>query len=190
MRVNFSLDTKLVIEVQVRAGLASSFKGKTAEYLKLTSVERMTAFVEESFGKADYVHHGSAAGLALHFTFYLNGFVFNCNNREQSFSIVDKDRILLMVVKLGAKRVEEAKEIIEVSRPKISTTGFRKVLWGMNAEKVKEIETAEFVKKDKVGGSFKGLDILFYTANISGLDCAIVYYFADNMLTRARYLIR
>jgi len=189
MRIHFSLDTKLVIEVTVKAGFASNLKGKTVEYFDLSSLERMKSFVEESFGKPDYVYHKAVAGLVIHDTFYLDGFSFWFAPGEMKLAISDKDRLLSMVEIFGAKRVEKAEGTIEVSRPKISTTGFRKVLWGMSAEQAKEIETAEFVKKEKGGGDFKGLDILIYTTNISGLDCTVVYYFADNMLTRARYLI-
>lgn len=189
MRIHFSLGTKLVTEVTVWAGLASKLKGKTVKYFDLSSSETMKSFVEASFGKPDYVYHKAIAHLVLHYTYYLDGFSFAFDAGEMKLAILDKDRLLSKVKLFGAQKVEEAEEGVEVSIPKISTTGFRKVLWGMSPKQAKEIETAEFVKEEKGGGAIKGLNLLVYKDNIVGLDCFIAYYFAEDKLTRGRYIV-
>jgi len=65
---------------------------------------------------------------------------------------------------------------------------FRKTYWGMSKEQIKKVESSEFIKEEKGGGAFKGLNMLIYKDNIVSLDCFIVYYLAENQLTRGRYL--
>lgn len=67
---------------------------------------------------------------------------------------------------------------------------FRETTWGMNKEQVKKAESSKFFKEDKGTGAVKGLDLLFYQDNITGLDCFIIYFFAENKLVIARYFIK
>jgi hypothetical protein len=56
---------------------------------------------------------------------------------------------------------------------------FRKVSWGCSKEDVKSTEDKEiFYETD---------DAIFYKGTISGLNCTIIYIFANNMLVRGRY---
>jgi hypothetical protein len=83
------------------------------------------------------------------------------------------------------KEKEFPLEEIDTSKPR----SFRSAYWGMNESQVKQVESAEFIKKEKGTQHFKGLTVLLFKDNIAGLDCFIVYYFAKNKLSRARYLI-
>lgn len=183
--IDFSLNSKVVVSIRTGENFSDKLKGKTDEYFKRISDDRFWSIVEGCFGKPDFIHQVDV--LKTYMLFYLEGFVFERMFSDNSMILTTEENVIFRAETFKAKKVGEIEK--EIPRPKISTTGFRKVMWGMSAEQAKEIETAEFVKRVKGGGDFKGLDILFYTSNISGLDCAVVYYFADNMLTRARYLI-
>jgi len=120
--------------------------------------------------------------------YYLNGFIFKRFMSSPQIMIGTKEWVLSDVVRSGAKKVGEADK--DIPKPKMSSlAGFRKALWGMSKKQAKKIEVSEFVKEYKMSGELKGLDALLYKADVAGLDCAIIYYFAENLLTRARYLI-
>lgn len=57
---------------------------------------------------------------------------------------------------------------------------FRKTFWGMSKEEVKSSETATPYGE-------KSDYTLMYLSNISDLDCVIVYFFTNNLLTGGRY---
>jgi len=183
----FFRDNKVVSGMILWEGFKGNLKGKTAEYFDLLSDGRMRAFVETSFGKPDYVYQGTG-GFEMYNMYYLNGFVFMRFMSSLKIAIETKEGILSDVGTWNAKKVGEAEK--DIPKPKMSSSaGFRKALWGMSKEQVKKVEISKFIKEDKMGGEIKGLDALLYKADIAGLDCAIIYYFAENLLTRARYLI-
>ena len=57
---------------------------------------------------------------------------------------------------------------------------FRKTNWGMNKEQVKKTEKGKIVEEDE--------NILTYQGNVAGLDCFVVYIFAEGKLVRAKYV--
>lgn len=87
----------------------------------------------------------------------------------------------------GTKTREQIKKE-EAGEIPLSKTGFRLTRWGMSKAQVKNAESSKFIREEKLGGAMKGLECLVCQDNIAGLDCLIVYYFAENRLTRARYL--
>jgi len=58
---------------------------------------------------------------------------------------------------------------------------FRKVNWGMNKDEVKKAETMEIIQESD--------DIIAYQTNLAGMQTLLIYIFADNKLTRAKYSI-
>jgi hypothetical protein len=181
-------DKKVVSEIVLHGDFNNgNFKGKAAEFFNLPSEGRMKVFVETLFGKPDYVHRITGV-LSWHHMFYLKGFQFTMLMSWPKIGICSKEKIIDTIEYYGAKKVGEAEK--DIPKPNISSSaGFRNTLWGMSKEQVKKAEASEFIKEDKVGGEVKGLDIIVYVTEVAGLDCTIGYYFADNMLTRARYLI-
>ena len=191
-RILFSSDAKVIVSISLSSGFKGNLKGKTAEYFDLLSVGRMKAFVEECFGKPDYVSQKTIGDLELYNTLYSSGFSFRLMTPEMYFSISTKEYILFTAEVLGARKVEKVEKVEEakeIPRPKMSTVGFRNALWGMSKEQVKKVETSEFMKEEKGGGDFKGLDVLYYKTEVGSLEAVIIYYFAENLLTTARYLI-
>lgn len=183
----FFTDNKVVSGMILWADFKGNLKGKTAEYFDLLSDGRMKAFLEGCFGKPDYVHE-STSGFEMYNMYYLNGFVFMRFMSNPQIIIGTKEKVLSYVKMWDAKKVGEAEK--DIPKPKMSSSaGFRKALWGMSKEQVKKVEISKFIKEDKMGGELKGLDALLYKADVAGLDCTIIYYFAENLLTRARYLI-
>lgn len=64
-----------------------------------------------------------------------------------------------------------------------STNGqdFRKANWGMSPSQVKSTESLEIIKEDN--------DVLAYKTTLADFDAYVVYIFAGNKLTRAKYII-
>jgi len=58
---------------------------------------------------------------------------------------------------------------------------FRKTKWGMSVAQVKSSEPLEVVKEDK--------DFLGYKTIVIGKDVLLGYFFVDNQLVRARYVL-
>lgn len=58
---------------------------------------------------------------------------------------------------------------------------FRKTKWGMTAAEVKASEPLEIAKEDE--------NLLGYKTSVIGKDVFVVYFFIDNQLTRARYVL-
>lgn len=198
-----SKDNKTVHKIELGSKFKGRLKGKTAEFYDANSEARLKSFVKGCLGEPDWnFTSGSEArgiGFSLYVMFYEElGFVFMRSPLgENSISLLTNDAMsaeidILRNSEIGrlipkGEDVEEEEEIIP---PKIeSTTGFRQALWGMSKEEVNKIETSEFLKEDKGGGDFAGLEMLIYKTEIGTLDAFIVYYFAKNLLTRARYLI-
>jgi len=190
MRIHFT-PAKVVESMTVNPGLVSRLKGKTGEFFSTPSVARMMALLE-GFGKPDYVAHNEIATVVMHQVYYLDGFSFQFVSGEMAMSIASKERILLGAKMFEAEKVEKTEETVvakNASRPPISTVGFRETLWGMTRDQVREVEASEFIKEEKGAGDLKGLEVLYYKSNVGSLDARIIYYFAENLLTRARYLI-
>ena len=78
----------------------------------------------------------------------------------------------------GASRRISLIEIIKNDR----TFDFRKVRWGMNRKEVLASETEPPVKND--GSSVE------YGVQFLGYDCTVIYFFVNDLLTRASFLIR
>jgi len=57
---------------------------------------------------------------------------------------------------------------------------FRKTNWGMTKAQVKKTEKSKLVNEDE--------NLLVYQGTVSGLDCLIVYIFAEGKLVRAKYI--
>lgn len=58
---------------------------------------------------------------------------------------------------------------------------FRKTKWGMSTDEVKSTEPLEVVKEDE--------SLLGYKTSVLGKDVLLIYFFIDNQLTRARYVL-
>jgi hypothetical protein len=58
---------------------------------------------------------------------------------------------------------------------------FRKSKWGMTAAEVKASEPLEIAREDE--------GLLGYKTSVIGKDVFVVYFFIDNQLTRARYVL-
>ena len=58
---------------------------------------------------------------------------------------------------------------------------FRSTEWGMNKETIKNLEKTEMVEDSGKG--------LVYKGEIAGLDCHIVYFFSNNQLYQAGYIL-
>jgi len=191
MRIHFT-PAKVVESMTVNPGLVSRLKGKTGEFFSTQSVARMMALLE-GFGKPDYVAHKEIATVVMHQVYYLDGFSFQFVSGEMAMSIASKEHILLEAKMFEAEKVEKTEETVvakDASRPPISTVGFRKALWGMSKEQVQGGESSKLEGEQKLSGEMLGLEVLMYGSSLAGLDCLIVYYFADNMLTKGRYIIR
>lgn len=57
---------------------------------------------------------------------------------------------------------------------------FRKAHWGLGKARVKKIENEEIIQEDD--------NLIAYEGSVLGLDCYIVYIFAQNKLVRAKYV--
>ncbi|MDI6850997.1 MAG: DUF3157 family protein [bacterium] len=57
---------------------------------------------------------------------------------------------------------------------------FRKTNWGMNKAEVKKTEKSKIVKEDE--------NLLAYQGNVGGLECFILYIFAEGKLVRGKYV--
>lgn len=182
----FFTDNHVVSHMVLWVDFKGNLKGKTAEYFDLLSDGRMKSFLEGYFGKPDYVYQ-STSGFEMYNMYYLNGFVFMRFLSNPQIMIGTEESVLSDVERWGAKKVGEAEK--EIPRPKMSTVGFRETLWGMSKEQVKKVETSWFIKEEKGGGDFKGLDVLYYKTEVGSLEAVIICYFAENLLTRARYQI-
>lgn len=58
---------------------------------------------------------------------------------------------------------------------------FRKTKWGMSIAQVKSSEPLDVVKEDE--------NLLGYKTNVIGKDVLVAYFFIDNQLVRARYVL-
>jgi len=58
---------------------------------------------------------------------------------------------------------------------------FRKTKWGMSIAEVKSAEPLEMAKEDEL--------LLGYKTNVIGKDVLLIYFFIDNQLVRARYVL-
>ena len=191
-----SKDNKTVKSIIMFPTLSDRLKGKTAEFFKLLSPGRIKSFVEGCFGEPDYGFKSESEYFPIYIMYYIEeGFKFNRFFSSNSIELTTKEEIQSSIEKnktssLG-KLLPKGKEVEEeIIPPKIvSKAGFRGVLWGTSKEQVKKVETSKIAKEDKSGGNFKGLDVLYYKTEIGTLEAVIVYYFAKNLLTRARYII-
>ena len=189
-RIVFSPDSKTVNGIALHSAFKKYLKGKTAQYFDLSSVARIKAFTEEIYGQPDYIFQQAVGPVVVYRSSYLNGFEFGFEGEETSLEIATKERIVLVAQIFGAEKVEKAENIMQpeaISRPTLSKYGFRTTLWGMSKDQVKGTETSG-LQEYKLGGDLSGLDALYFNTEVAGLNCQVVYYFADNMLTRARYI--
>jgi len=183
-----SVDKKNIQAIFLHPDFKINLKGKTSKYYDLKTDEEFQSYVTECFGKPDYISQDSFGFVTT--LYYLKGFEFTrfgTSNIYFTFGLMSKEDVILEAKDRGAKTLEEIK-VEETKKIPLSKTGFRQTLWGMSKEQVRKAESSKFIKEDKLSGAMKGLDVLIYQDNIAGLDCAIVYYFAENRLTRARYL--
>lgn len=67
-----------------------------------------------------------------------------------------------------------------VESTETETKDFRKTTWGMTMEEVKAVETATPYGDESD-------DVLMFLGEISELECVIVYFFTNNLLTGGRY---
>lgn len=183
-----STDKRNIQTIMLHPDFKMNLKGKTSQYYDLKTDEEFKSYVTECFGNPDYISQddfGFATSL-----YYLKGFTFSrlgTTGIHCIIGLMSKEDIILEAKNHRAKKLEEIKEE-ETKEIPLSKTGFRQTLWGMNKEQVKKVESSKFFKEDKLNGAMKGLDSLLYQDNIGGLDALFCYYFAENQLTRARYL--
>jgi hypothetical protein len=105
-RILFS-DKKTVWMMMLLPGFEISLKGKTAKFYDLKSLESMKAFVEECFGKPDYVldeDDESDDFAGWYEMYYLNGFNFVWFNSELHIKIMERDKLGTWAESLGAKK--------------------------------------------------------------------------------------
>lgn len=107
---------------------------------------------------------------------------------ELSQEIINAETLNNTDTEIATKK-ENSKELIPEDEGS-SKKNFRMTHWGMSKEQVKKVESSEFIKEQKGLRVVKGLILLIYKDNIAGLDCFIAYYFAENKLTRGRYLFK
>jgi hypothetical protein len=189
-----SVDNKTVQSILLFPNFKSSLKGKTAEYYDILSEGRLKLFIEDFLGEPDYIFSSDSEIMNLYKMFYIEkGFVFQRLMSDNSIILTTRDGVLSSIESsksFSGKLLPKGKEIEEKLVPPkiISKSGFRGALWGASKEQVKKTETSEFSGEQKIGGGLKGLDVLTYKSDVSGLEAGIVYYFANNLLTRARYI--
>ncbi|MFW6172731.1 MAG: hypothetical protein ACOC5T_03205, partial [Elusimicrobiota bacterium] len=107
------------------------------------------------------------------------------SKQMEDFSDFHKQWYLEQLSKESSKelsdKVEIPKESIGEGELK-GETNFRNTRWGMAIEEVKKIEGEP---KEQIKS--QGLDIIGYQRIVSGMDCLVLYIFAENKLTRAKY---
>ncbi|MFX0208651.1 MAG: hypothetical protein ACFFDT_21905 [Candidatus Hodarchaeota archaeon] len=191
-----SEDNKIVDKIILFSNFKGRVKGKTAEFYEVLSDRRLKSFVEGCFGEPDWIYISNSEYFGVYQMFYVEeGFEFTRLLGKNQIILSTKDAILLEIednkVDDSGRLLPKGKEVEEEIVPPVieSKVGFRGALWGASKEQVKKVEISEFIKEDKVGGALKGLDNLVYKADVAGLDGMIIYYFAENLLTRARYII-
>lgn len=179
-------------KIIIRSDASDVFEGETSKFFKIRSYEDFANFLNMRLGKPTYVSHDKSENLEKCNYYYSNGFRFGWMNGFSinivSIEILPEEKIGQIASEEGAKTLEDIQKIESTPIP-LSKTGFRQTLWGMSKEQVRLKETAELIKEQKGDGATSGLDILMFKSNINGLNCIIGYYFANNRLTRARYLI-
>lgn len=213
-----SPDNKTVQSIVLLENFSSCLKGKTAKYFDGLSEGSLKSFVEKCFGEPDYVYPWYDIEYGKNIPDFVADLIAK-QERGEELNVIEKDTLetfqeMQNIDKLLLKASESLRlyrmyyvekgfvfsgtsfsNTIELTtKERIfsgfeSNVGFRDALWGMNKERVKKVETSEFVKEEKMGGDFKGLDALLYKAEVGRLEAVIVYYFAKNLLTRARYKI-
>lgn len=193
-----SIDKKNIDSIILFSEFKNKLKGKTSIFYDLMTSWEFKDYVIKYFGKPDYIYQNYIKNVVeIDKLYYLNGFVFVRffvkNEPSISMQLISKEKLILEVKEEGLKREAKTREKTTDRVPtqeKIeSTTHFRKTHWGMSKERVKKVESSKLLKEEKGSGAIKGLYLLIYEGNIGGLDCAIAYYFAENQLVRARYLI-
>jgi len=99
-----------------------------------------------------------------------------------------KKIIIIFFILLGVFNLFCYAQKTEIPPPRIRniTATFRGTKWGMSSEQVKSLEKAKLVKSDHINNL--GLDVLIYSDSVGGLDCGIIYYFAENKLVEGRYI--
>lgn len=189
-----SIDKRTIDSISLRNEFKDNLKGETSKYFDLATLEEFKGYITKSFGRSDYKQSDHIAGIwDKEIFYYLNGFIFERlfvgagSEPTILLELTSKENIILKATKNGAEKAGEIKED-KVGKMPLSKTGFRQTLWGMSKEQVRKIEASELINEDKLNGALKGLDIIVYKNNIAGLECGIAYYFAENQLTRARYL--
>jgi hypothetical protein len=181
-----SKDNKVINAIVLFPNFRYKLKGKTAGYFDIPSKDRLISYVTGSFGEPDYIDERDT--VSIYSLFYLRGFSFKRIITENLISLETKEFVLVDVKRWGAKKPIELNE--DLKKPEyVSSTGFRKTLWGMSKGQVKKTEENEFIKEEKGGGDAAGLDFLSYKADVGGTNSVIVYYFAKDSLTRARYIV-
>ena len=183
-------DKKTIDSILLRYDGKDGFNGKTFEFFNLKTAEKLLLFLGYNFSEPDFIYHDTGIFETVKL-YYLNGFIFNWMDLNHtiitSIELTNKINVEKKSKESNAKTPEEIKKEEKGEIP-LSKTGFRQTLWGMAKEQVRKTELSKFIKEDKLNGEMKGLDMIIYQDNINGLDCMIVYYFAKNKLTRARYL--
>jgi len=182
-----SRDNKVVTSIVIFPKFQDKLVGKTSEYFKLMSAPRIKEFLRQNAGNPDYVD-ARFESIGMVSFIYANGLVFRNFSGENSIGIEDAADTAESVSDPKIKKLEDYGKPVAKPEPS-SSAGFRKALWGMTKDQVKAGETGEFLKEDRLTGNLAGLDVLTYKTDDLGMSAFIGYYFADNALTRARYLI-
>lgn len=185
-------DKEKIDSIFLRYDGKENFRDKTREIFNIISHSGLYEHLVANFGKPDYILDNTDLSFLKKFeVYYLKGFIFSWMSIDKktmvSIELTSRENTQKQAKENGAKTIEEVKKI-ETGDIPISKTGFRQTLWGMNKGQVKKREAGKVYKEEKMTGAMAGLDILVYQENIAGLDCLIAYYFAENKLTRARYL--
>jgi hypothetical protein len=168
------------------------FAGETLKFFELRSYDEFTSFLLKNVGKPKYIYHNKNELIEEAEFYYSNGFVFEWFNglhaNSVSIKIVLEDELEKVAIEHKAKTFEENKKIESEPIP-TSKHGLRHTLWGMSKEEVRKNENMEFVSEHKGDGGSVGLEIIMYKSKINSLNFMVGYFFANNRLTRARYIM-
>jgi len=179
------------ISIYMIADENNRFIGETKRYFGIKLYEDFSAFLMKKLGKPKYIYHFENIIDNSYSYYYPSGIKFRYSMGSSAnaigISIYPEKDLDNIAKKEKAKTPEEIQRIESKPIP-LSKNGFRKTLWGMTKEQVKKTETSEYLKEIK-GGDTAGLEILMFKSNIDGLNCLIAYYFGNNRLTRARYIV-
>lgn len=181
-----SRDNKVITSIIIFPNFKDKMVGKTSEFFGLMSPERMKKFLSQYIGGPEYIYELDVMGW---FSFiYSSGLAFRKFGDENAIAIEDQVGIDREINDPNTKKIDDYDKPIK--KPGVSSSaGFRNALWGMTKDQARKTESSEFIKETRLEGDLAGLDLLTYKTDALGMNSFIVYYFAGDALTRARYLI-